>query len=91
MNTQTDRSTNTPMIRIAGLVLIGIAAVLLSTGLLYTHAAIQRASDALSVEGLPLGNDYPYASPLAVAGSRVELGATTMKRTPWCRAATASE
>ena len=67
MNTHTDRSDNTPMIRITGLMLIVIATVLLSTGLLYTHMAMQRVSDELSVEGLPLGKNYPYASPLAVA------------------------
>lgn len=44
-----------------------VGIVCLAMGLLYASAAVQRSATPLSIEGLPLGEDYPYGSPLAVA------------------------
>jgi len=45
------------------------AVVVITAGLRNSGLPPHRVSAALSVEGLPLGDDYPYGSPLAVAGS----------------------
>jgi len=44
-----------------------VGVVCLTTGLLCAHAGGQRTAAPLSVEGLPLGEDYPYGSPLSAA------------------------
>ncbi len=46
-----------------------VGIVCLTVGFLYAGAPVQRSAAPLSIEGLPLGEDYPYGSPLAVAVS----------------------
>jgi YVTN family beta-propeller protein len=54
----------------AGCLTLIVAGVMwMGARLLNTHAAVQQASVGLSVEGLPLGDDYPYRSPLVVTVS----------------------
>ena len=48
---------------------IVVAAVVIAAGLRNTAPPSQRVSAALSVEGLPLGEAYPYGSPLTAAAS----------------------
>lgn len=66
MNKQTSGSGNRRRIGSGCLIVMVVGGMWTGARLLNTHAAVPQAPSALSVEGLPLGDEYPYRSPLAV-------------------------
>jgi DNA-binding beta-propeller fold protein YncE/cytochrome c peroxidase len=69
MNHQTS-FTHTPILVGFGcLAMVVAGAIWTGTGRAYSMPEAQPAAAALSIEGLPLGKNYPYRSPLAIAVS----------------------
>ncbi|MDI6451691.1 c-type cytochrome [Anaerobaca lacustris] len=69
MKEQAGGATPRCILRIGYVMTSVVGIMCLTVGLLYASAAVQRSAAPLSIEGSPLGEDYPYGSPLAVAVS----------------------
>lgn len=84
MDAQTNFSKTIRLVVLSYAVLVILAAIWADAGRADSPVPSQQAAVSLSIEGLPLGKDYPYRSPLDVAGSSKDNLVYTVQHTGQC-------
>ncbi|MEN6309721.1 MAG: cytochrome D1 domain-containing protein, partial [Anaerohalosphaeraceae bacterium] len=84
MNTQVNLSKNILSAGLGCLVIAVITVIWMAAGRAYSIDEAQPSVNSLSIEGLPLGKDYPYRSPLDITLSTKDNLAYSAQHTGQC-------